>query len=626
MAREPKDERLATHNDPLTRWWRRVSLRAKVTGVTVAVLAIGLFVAGIGTSFVLYSALLSNVHDSVVQLAQSDTAAERVLEAAEGAEDLDEIRTEYFIALYGPDGRFIASAGGLRDDDVRPEFPDTLTLDEAQPLASQRFGLTGEDGSDFRASVGIVEPAGKNAFYSQIIAMPDAEALSVVRTYFVVFTFVALMTIVAGAFGTRWLVTLTFRRFRQVENTAMAIANGDFTQRMTDIEPGTEIGRLKIAINTMLDRVDASLSQRDATVRQMRRFIGDASHELRTPLVSVRGYAELYRMGAIQTPEDTARAMERIEKEATRMGVLVEDLLALARLDERRELDFSPIDLRRVARDLALDTRAADPSRAVTVVDHTLEALTGPIRTHPQAAELREGTERAPDEESPATGSMPKTATGSIPKTPTGAMPKTPTGSIPKRRGATTSALERAAASTIGRLRRRRTDGRLATGEVPSMDFSEPASAPVALPPIVLGEENKVRQVITNLLGNARRYSPEGTPIEIEVGVDADSDMGWIAVVDHGEGVPEAIRDQIFERFWRADTSRARETGGSGLGLAIVASIVEAHHGAVSVDDTPGGGATFRVSFPLVARRDIAAHAQIETQPLPKLRHLRSDD
>ncbi|WP_261165165.1 cell wall metabolism sensor histidine kinase WalK [Microbacterium sp. Marseille-Q6965] len=552
--------------------------------MTVAVLAIGLFVAGVGTSFVLYSALLSSVDESAVQLVQSDTMAERVLDAAESSEDLGDLRTEYFVALYGPDGRFIASAGGLSDEAVPPRFPSTLTLDEAQPLTSEVFGLKGADGSEFRASVGIVEPAGKNAFYSQIIALPHAEVISVVRTYFAVFTFVALMTIVAGAFGTRWLVTLTFRRFRQVESTAMAIAGGDFHQRMTDIEPTTEIGRLKSAINTMLDRVDASISQRDATVRQMRRFIGDASHELRTPLVSVRGYAELYRMGAIQTPEDTARAMERIEKEATRMGVLVEDLLALARLDERRELDIAPIDLRRVARDLALDTRAADPSRPVTVIDRTLVALTGPI---PTARETSEDGDPAPGPE--------------------------------RRRHPATSAIERVTAATLDRLRRRRAAAE--TGDdVAPIDFSEPRARAVAIPPLVLGEENKVRQVVTNLLGNARRYSPEGTPIELEVGVDPDADMGWIAVVDHGEGVPEAIREQIFERFWRADTSRARETGGSGLGLAIVASIVEAHHGSVAVEDTPGGGATFKVAFPLAERREAAEHAAIETQPLPRLR------
>ncbi len=140
----------------------------------------------------------------------------------------------------------------------------------------------------------------------------------------------------------------------------------------------TEVGRLKSAINAMLGRVDAAISQRDSSVRQMRRFIGDASHELRTPLVTVRGYAELYRMGAISGDDDVAQAMDRIEKEAMRMGVLVEDLLALARLDERRDVVIGPVDLRPIARDAALDVRATSPQRSVTVIDTTIDRAPEP--------------------------------------------------------------------------------------------------------------------------------------------------------------------------------------------------------------------------------------------------------
>jgi len=117
---------------------------------------------------------------------------------------------------------------------------------------------------------------------------------------------------------------------------------------------------------------------------------------------------------------------------------------------------------------------------------------------------------------------------------------------------------------------------------------------------VIDAEEDKLRQVLTNLLQNARRFSPEGSPIEISVSRQRRPDRAMIRVVDHGEGIPEQIKEKIFQRFWRADTSRARETGGSGLGLAIVATIVARHHGEIRVVDTPGGGATFEVSFPLV--------------------------
>ena len=122
------------------------------------------------------------------------------------------------------------------------------------------------------------------------------------------------------------------------------------------------------------------------------------------------------------------------------------------------------------------------------------------------------------------------------------------------------------------------------------------------------GDENRIRQVVANLLGNARRFTPRTRPSICASASTARAGMGWIEVVDHGEGIPDQIKEKIFQRFWRADTSRTRETGGTGLGLSIVASIVEALHGSVDVYDTPGGGATFRVAFPLAEERDAAEH------------------
>jgi two-component system OmpR family sensor kinase len=248
----------------------------------------------------------------------------------------------------------------------------------------------------------------------------------------------------------------------------------------------------------MLGRIDRAFADRARTIDHMRRFVGDASHELRTPLVSVRGYAELYRMGALKTKKDVAQAMDRIEREAIRMGILVDDLLALARLDEARPLEISEVNLVSLASDAALDARASDPERLVTV-----QSL--------DSAEL-------PDDI------------------------------------------------------------------------------------VVRAEENKIRQVLTNLLGNALRFTAPGSPLEIAVGVD-DDQTAVIAVVDHGDGIPAQVREKIFERFWRADSSRTRETGGSGLGLAIVASIVSAHEGTIAVNETPGGGATFRVELPISGPR-----------------------
>lgn len=191
-----------------------------------------------------------------------------------------------------------------------------------------------------------------------------------------------------------------------------------------------------------------------------------------------------------------------------------------------------------------------------------------------------------------------------------------------KRRSGGPSAISRAGA-TLSLLRRRpkplpATDAAGAPLP-PLLPDDEALASADGLPPIVMGDENRIRQVVTNLLGNARRFTSEDSPIELRVGVDARARMGWIEVIDHGEGVPDQIKEKIFQRFWRADTSRTRETGGSGLGLSIVASIVEALHGSVGVVDTPGGGATFRVGFPLADARDAAEHLTIPTQPIPRL-------
>ncbi|MFT4030640.1 MAG: HAMP domain-containing sensor histidine kinase [Protaetiibacter sp.] len=585
---------MADKSDAVTRWWRGLSLRAKVTGVTVAVLVVGLLATGVGSTIFLRNALIANLDNQLQQLAVPNVASKLfTIDPGSGyvTPSPDALPTDYFVALYEPDGDFIAGAGG---SGIPPAFPDTFTLQETTVQGTVPFSLTSDDGTvQFRASVAAQEFPGITGYYTQMVVLPLAPINRVLTTFLSIYGILALITIIGAALLTRYVVTLTFRGLGQVEATAMAIAGGDFTQRLTDIEPRTEVGKLKLAINTMLNRVDGAIAQRDTTVRQMRRFIGDASHELRTPLVSVRGYAELYRMGAIGG-EDVAQAMDRIEKEAIRMGVLVEDLLALARLDEKRDIVIAAVDLRPVARDAALDLRAAAPQRLVTVIDTTAHA-------EPLPALADEPTDGGTEPPGRRHGSPPTSAIA--------------------RAGATTLSLLRRKPRPVPASQASTAAGATVPEQVAPIDLtavSHPAT-PTALPPVVLGDENRIRQVVTNLVGNARRYTPDDAPIELMVGVDRLLGMGWIAVVDHGEGVPDQIKEQIFQRFWRADTSRARETGGSGLGLSIVASIVELLHGSVSVADTPGGGATFRVAFPLAAERDAAEHLLIETQPLPRL-------
>ncbi|MFB7662809.1 sensor histidine kinase [Kitasatospora sp. NPDC056138] len=281
------------------------------------------------------------------------------------------------------------------------------------------------------------------------------------------------------------------RPLARIGQDAELIAAGRFSHRMPDLPPGTEVGRLSATLNEMLTQIEAAFAARAESESRMRRFVADASHELRTPLAGIRGFAELYRMGALP---DVDRAMDRIESEAVRMSGLVEDLLTLARLDEERPLDLAPMDLRTLAADALHDLTALDPGRPV--------ALTGP-------------------------------------------------------------------------------DGRGA-----------PQPAPV------LGDEARLRQVVTNLVGNAAKHTPSGTAVRIGVGTTADGRC-LLEVADSGPGLTEEQAVQVFERFYRVDASRSRhEGGGAGLGLAIATALVHAHGGTLTLDTAPGRGAAFRVQIP----------------------------
>ncbi|QIK62969.1 HAMP domain-containing histidine kinase [Leucobacter viscericola] len=479
--------------------WAEISLRAKITGVTVFILFLGLIVAGVGTLSVLRPMLINNQNNSLSQLRVDPTPA-LASDASLGAlsrQDVTLAGNEYYVALLDAKGEVQADNTRGRANASLPHVP-VLDIDQVNDLKDDTLSLRGGDGVEWRAIVTPITIANKPAG-ALLIAASTANINEIVANYVIIFTGFGIAVILLGAALTRLLVTTTFLPLAEVEQTALEIARGDYSKRIMVASPHTEVGHLGESLNIMLDRLDGSLEDRERTIDRMRRFIGDASHELRTPLVSVRGYAELYRMGALEDEEHVGQAMERIEKEAIRMTALVEDLLALARLDERRPLNLTSLPLNQLAHDAALDAGAQAPDRVVTVQEDPLN-------------------------------------------------------------------------------------------------------------PTVVGDEHKVRQLMTNLVGNAMRHTPEGSPIEIVVStVSADppegaskpaASMARFEIVDHGEGVPEQVREKIFGRFWRADTSRNRETGGSGLGLAIVKSIVDAHGGTVSVHETPGGGATFRVDLP----------------------------
>jgi two-component system OmpR family sensor kinase len=586
--------------------WSRVSLRSKITGVTVLMLTLGLLVSGVGTMIILRNYVVQQVDAGL--LTEAQTTASDYTNLADNMGDSD-----YFVAVFDQNGALKARNWPDRPHAVLPDVMMSLDLQSVSRMEGSVQKLTDVSGDIEYHAVALpfaINSAG--TFGTLLMAVSLEPAKNTVSTYLSIFLGFGVGVVVVAALLTRLLVTTTFAPLREVERTAAAIADGDFGQRLGGATPNTEVGRLNRSLNTMLSRIDRAFKDRARTIDQMRRFVGDASHELRTPLVSVRGYAELYRMGALQTPDEVAQAMQRIEKEAIRMGGLVEDLLELARLDETKPLALTRVDLVPLARDAALDAMASSPGRRVSVLTSHPAEFDDDGRPHIDLAHSTgevPGPAPAAPTPGPASPAAATKATAVASKAATAKAAAAAKAAAEKTDGSGAAAATPSFGSaTLARLRTRRPKRADATAAVP--DTEETAPEPQALDAVIMAEENKVRQVITNLMGNALRFSPADSPVELDVAVDRRNQRASISVIDHGEGIPPQIRDKIFQRFWRADTSRARETGGSGLGLAIVASIVASHNGSVEVLETPGGGATFRVWFPL-------ADSAAAPQPLP---------
>lgn len=595
-------------NQSLFERWNRISLRTKITGVTVLMLTLGLLVSGIGTAAMLRSYVEDQMEAKLEAIASGDMSKYFSIDSngprsQTNLNQLDFTPSEdVFVAIYNANGEYERNNWDQRDDAELPAFPATFTQAQVTQLNSAQyvaFPLPDAQGAKtFRAVAALMSADSHGTLVPIIIAISSADTERLLGVYLTIFLGFGIGVVLVGALLTRMLVTSTFTPLREVERTAAAIADGDFGQRLGGATPNTEVGRLNRSLNTMLNRIDRAFRDRARTIDQMRRFVGDASHELRTPLVSVRGYAELYRMGALQTDDDVTQAMDRIEKEAIRMGGLVEDLLALARLDEAKPLELTEVDLVPLARDAALDTMAAHPARVVTVIapEHRAADVPGDAASELEVElDAASGPTTSPISFAGATlarlrGRRVRGEAAGTARRDAQAAKRAAAASASAKRAATKA---QSSLEATGELSMEAAASRSATAVV-----SDAAPKPVRRA-IVLAEENKIRQVITNLMGNAIRFTSDEGPIEIRVSIDDENERAMIEVVDHGEGIPPQIREKIFQRFWRADTSRTRETGGSGLGLAIVSSIVSAHNGTVDVVETPAGGATFRVMLPL---------------------------
>ncbi|MFI6285512.1 sensor histidine kinase [Streptomyces sp. NPDC051018] len=494
----------------------RYSLRARLLFLAATLLTIGLLANGFFVSSALNSYLMEQADSRVKILAQicarPSVATLKLPQAKKFTAQWNQFNNPVVVYVNRQGEVLRRLPPELTPPGGGPELPalDARSLDARQ---GEPFTVDSLDGSGrwralavpYRSPAtppgGAVEAPLKVVVASSLNQVDDA--VSQIRNISVTVgsLLVCLLTLVG------WLAVRSgLRPLTRIEETAAAIAHGDFSRRVPTLAgPRTETGRLTASLNGMLVQIETAFQAREEAEGRMRRFVADASHEMRTPLVGIKGYTDLYRMGALPTRRNVDETMERIARESQRLGQLVEDMLLLATLDENSSLarpgpaapspyplDPAPMDLRTLAVDALHDIHAMAPDRSVQ--------LTGP-------------------------------------------------------------------------------------------DAGKATSAPA------LADEARLRQVVSNLVGNALHHTPPDS--SIRVGVGSVGGHAVIEIEDSGPGLTADEKERVFERFYRKDNSRSRAAGGgSGLGLAIAHALVTAHGGRIELRSEPGEGCRFRVLLP----------------------------
>ncbi len=344
-----------------------MSLRLRLLALVAGLAIVALIAVEAVTYIELRSFLYSQVDRTVatsVELVGDAVGAQKPLNPT-GVEALVSTTPGLYIGELGANRTVEWRAVGVARDQT-PAAPPALThlgaLTDSDTTGPITVDATHGD-LQYRVAV---EPIG--ASQAVLLAAP-LDAVSDTLHRLLAIELIVSGIVIAGVLGVgAWLIAVSLRPLSRIERTAAAIAGGDFSHRAEGASANTEVGRLALAFNAMIGRIEAAFAEQSESERVLRQFVADASHELRTPLTAVRAYAELFDRGARYHPEDLERAMTGIQRETARMSLLVDDLLLLARLDQHPAMVARDVDVVPIAHLAAEASRTIDPGRRVRVV------------------------------------------------------------------------------------------------------------------------------------------------------------------------------------------------------------------------------------------------------------------
>jgi len=363
----------------------RYPLRVTIVVVLLALVAAALVASGVLATTIMRGYLTDRVDEQLQQTAMSLSHAKpdrRPLPPPAGP-GRRQLPSEFVVQFSDSQGASDDGPVGSRlaETEPLPKLP-TLNLNQVRALDGRPFKVDAESGgAKWRVLAVPTDDGTGSVMVAQSLKDMDR---TIQRLIGIQAAAGLILLVLLAGIGT-YVVRRSLRGLEDVEHTAVAIAGGDLSQRVPQRDPRTEVGRLSLALNQMLGQIETAFAQRTASefaarrsedaarrseeaARQseerMRRFVADASHELRTPLTSIRGFAELARQRGDLTDSDT---MRRIEDEAKRMGLLVDDLLLLARLDQQRPLRMESVDLLPIAADALHNAQAVQPDRNISL-------------------------------------------------------------------------------------------------------------------------------------------------------------------------------------------------------------------------------------------------------------------